>query len=80
MAAVTKQKGFSLTSDDLQLIEEIKSRARKLDISLNDVEVVRLGLAALSQLSDPQFARIVKSLRKLKPGKQTKNANELSQR
>lgn len=72
MPGATKTKTFSIPEADLNLIEEIQSRGRKHDISLNNGEVIRAGLAALIQLPDGQFAKIIKSLNRLKPGRRSK--------
>jgi hypothetical protein len=66
----TPTRTFTMPESDSALIKEIQSRCRKHDLSLNDCEVVRAGIAALLNLPDKQFLQTVKSLAKLKRGKQ----------
>jgi len=69
----TPAKTLTLPDTDRELIGEIQSRGRKHDVSLNDSEVVRAGLAALKQISDKQFLQIIKSLIRLKRGRPSTN-------
>ncbi len=68
----TPTKTFTIPESDLRLMDEIQSRCRKHDLSLNDSEVVRAGFAALFGLRDSQFLARVKAVIKLKPGRSKK--------
>lgn len=64
----TLKKDFTIPEAEFELIRHIQSRCRKLDISLNDSEVVRAGIAALMSLGDVPFRKRVLSLVRLKRG------------
>jgi hypothetical protein len=64
----TPKRDFTIPEEDLQLIRDIQSRCRKLDLSLNDSEVVRVGVAALMGLPDKQFLQRISALIRLKRG------------
>jgi hypothetical protein len=66
----TPSRTFTMPDSDFALIGEIQSRCRKLDLELNDSEVVRASVATLLRLPDKDFSRAVKALVRLKRGKQ----------
>jgi hypothetical protein len=66
--ARTPKRDFTIPDDELRLIREIQSRCRKLDLTVNDSEVVRLGIAALVHLNDKQLLQRVKALARLRRG------------
>lgn len=65
----TPTRTFTIPKADSRLISEIQSRCRRHDITLNDSEVMRAGIAALMHLPDKKFIRAVNSLVKLKRGR-----------
>jgi hypothetical protein len=75
MAKKTPTRTFTIPDSDFALIGEIQSRCRRLDLELNDSEVVRTAIASLLKLPDRQFAQAVKSLNKLKRGPQMGNSD-----
>lgn len=66
----TPSRTFTIPDSEFALIGEIQRRCRKFDLELNDSEVVRVGIASLLRLSEKDFIRAVKSLVKLKRGRQ----------
>lgn len=64
----TPSRTFTIPDPEFALISKVQSRCRKLDLELNDSEVVRAAVAALLKLPDKQFAQAVRSLVKLKRG------------
>lgn len=66
----TPTRTFTMPDSDFALIGEVKKRCRKLDLELNDSEVVRVGIAALLRLSEKDFIKAVNALVRLKRGKQ----------
>lgn len=70
MTKKTPTRTFTIPTADSDLIVKIQSRCRELDLSLNDSEVVRAGLAALMGLQDKKrFSAAVKSVKRLRRGK-----------
>ena len=69
----TPKKNFTIPDDELLLIREIQSRCRRLDLSINDSEVVRLGIAALAHLNDKQLMQRLNGLARLKRGPRSRN-------
>jgi hypothetical protein len=65
----TPTRTFTIPTADSDLIVKIQSRCRKLDLELNDSEVVRASLAALVELPDGKFKAAVKSVERLRRGK-----------
>jgi hypothetical protein len=72
----TPSRTFTIPDSEFELISEIQSRCRKLDLELNDSEVVRVGIAALLRLPEKDFVRAVKALVRLKRGKQQESEAE----
>lgn len=66
----TPTRTFTIPNSDSNLISKIQSRCRKHDITLNDSEVVRAGIAALLSLPNDKFLQAVKGIVKLKRGRQ----------
>jgi hypothetical protein len=60
---------FTMPDADFALIGKVQSLCRKHDLTLNDSEVVRAGLHALTRLPNKSFLQTVKSIDKLKRGK-----------
>lgn len=65
----TLRRTFTIPEAELKRISETQSRCHKDDLSLNDSEVVRAGLAALVRLKDKEFLAAVKSVKKLPRGR-----------
>lgn len=63
---------YVIPEEDLELIKAIQSRCRRQDMSLNNSEVVRAGLAALMGLGDSQFVKRIKALNRLSRGRKSK--------
>lgn len=66
----TRTRTFTMPDSDFALIGDVKSRCRKLDLDLNDSEVVRVGITALLRLPEKDFVKAVNGLVKLKRGPQ----------
>ena len=63
---------FSMPEDDFQLLEKLRSRARKMDLDTNKSELVRAGLRLLADLDDVKLERLIRNVDKLKPGPRAK--------
>ena len=58
----------TIPDEDSLVIREVQRRCQAMDLTLNDSEVVRAGLAALMALPDKQFRQRVTALIKLQRG------------
>lgn len=67
---------FSLPADDYDLISTVKTRCLGLSASVTKSEVIRAGLHALQQLSDPDLLLVVEGLEKVKTGRPTKKGKD----
>lgn len=63
---------FSMPEDDFQLLEKLRSRARKMDLDTNKSELVRAGLRLLADLDDTRLEGLIRNVDKLKPGPRAK--------
>ena len=63
---------FSMPEDDFQLLEKLRSRARKMDLDTNKSELVRAGLRLLAGLDDARLEGLIRNVDKLKPGPRAK--------
>lgn len=72
--AKTPSRTFTIPLEDSERIVEVQRRCRlNLDLPvLNDGEVVRAGIAALSELPDKKFKEVVKAVERLRRGRQPK--------
>jgi hypothetical protein len=73
--AKTPKRTFTIPEGDSQLIRDVQRRCRAIDLTLNDSEVVRAGIAALMALPDKQFRQRVESLLKLPRGPSKKHSD-----
>ena len=60
---------FTIPGDEYELISKIKKRCMKAGVSANKSEVLRAGLAVLSEMSDGELAQVVESLTRVKTGR-----------
>ena len=60
---------FTLPESDYELIKTLKSRYLSLAINVNKSEVIRAGLHALNQMSDPELVSVIESLIRVKTGR-----------
>ncbi len=74
MKKKTPSHTFTIPAKEFDMISEIQSRCRKHDLSLNDSEIVRAGFVALMHLADKQFIQAVKSIVRLKRGRQKEDS------
>lgn len=69
VAETATRATFSLPSQAVDEIEQLRSEFGKKGVLLNRSEVVRLGLAALRRLPERQLLLAVHSLERLKAGR-----------
>jgi hypothetical protein len=62
---------FTIPGDEYELISRIKKRCMKAGVSANKSEILRAGLAALSEMSDRELARAFGRLVRVKTGRPT---------
>lgn len=60
---------FSLPPGDSALIDQLRQRSAAQGVMLNRSEILRAGLAALSELSDSKLVEIGNSVPKMKTGR-----------
>jgi hypothetical protein len=58
------RKTYSLTNDDLQLIESLKKRYLIKQMSILDSHIIRAGLIALNMQNDKALIKIAQNLSK----------------
>lgn len=75
----TPNKTLTIPVEDLKRIEKVQSRGRlECDMSLNDSEVVRVGVRTLLELPKEGFEQAVKKLKRLRRGREKKKASRSS--
>ena len=60
---------FTMPADDYACIDQLRQRCLQGGVSVNKSEVLRAGLAALSQMSDEELRAMVDRLEKVKTGR-----------
>jgi hypothetical protein len=60
---------FTIPSNEYELISRIKRRCMKAGVSVNKSEILRAGLAALSEMSDRELAQAFGRLVRVKTGR-----------
>lgn len=61
---------FKLFQHEIDTVEELRKKSL-LDVgrNMNRTEIIRAGIAALSNISDKQFKKIIRELPVVKPGR-----------
>lgn len=67
-----KVKSFSLTQDDLKVIDSIRSRLGNKLISLSESEVVRIALQSIFNMTDDDLLTRYKNIQKVPVGRPQK--------
>lgn len=63
---------FTMPEADYKLIDPLKQRCMRAGIGVNKSELLRVGLQALTRMSDRELAQLVESLPRIKPGRRPK--------
>ena len=69
--SVIIRETFSLPPDESARIDAMRMRAAKAGVMLNRSEIIRAGIAALTQLDEAPFLTIANNVPKLKTGRPT---------
>jgi hypothetical protein len=63
---------FTMPEADYRLIDPLKKRCMRAGVGINKSELLRVGLQALTRMSDRELAQLVESLPRVKPGRRPK--------
>lgn len=69
--SVIIRETFSLPPDESARIDAMRMRAAKADVMLNRSEIIRAGIAALTQLDEAPFLTSANNVPQLKTGRPT---------
>jgi hypothetical protein len=63
---------FTMPEADYRLIDPLKKRCMRAGVGVNKSELLRVGLQALTKMSDRELAQLVEDLPRVKPGRRPK--------
>lgn len=63
---------FTMPEADYRLIDPLKRRCMRAGVGVNKSELLRVGLQALTRMSDRELAQLVESLPRVKLGRRPK--------
>jgi hypothetical protein len=63
---------FTMPEADYRLIDPLKKRCMRAGVGVNKSELLRVGLHALTKMSDRELAQLVGDLPRVKPGRRPK--------
>lgn len=67
-----KIKSFSLTREDVTILESIRLRLQDKMINLSESEIIRTGLSAISTMSDETLLKHYSAITKVPSGRRPK--------